>query len=127
MPEALWWAYGDLDRLADHYRAMAAHLTSIEPLLSDAGTWDDSPQLGDWLDPTAPPEDPMAAAADPSALARPTNSTVRSNTLCVVTTSPLSTVTRSAAPIPRKSLSRRPLCAHSFRSSRSVARIAAVR
>ena len=55
VPEALWHAYGDRDRLAAHYPAMALHLASIEPRLSDTGLWDADVQLGDWLDPDARP------------------------------------------------------------------------
>jgi alpha-L-rhamnosidase len=69
VPEALWRAYGDRDRLASHYPAMAAHLESVQPLLSDTGLWDASQQLGDWLDPTAPPDNPLAAKADPGVVA----------------------------------------------------------
>ncbi|GAA2973868.1 hypothetical protein GCM10010460_05820 [Microbacterium terrae] len=58
VPEALWWAYGDVERLAMHYPAMVMHLESIIPLLSVNGLWDQGFQLGDWLDPTAPPEKP---------------------------------------------------------------------
>ncbi len=69
VPEALWRAYGDVDRLADHYPAMVLHLESIEPDISPTGLWDRGNQLGDWLDPDAPPEDPGAAKADPSVVA----------------------------------------------------------
>ncbi len=69
VPQALWWAYGDTDRLAAHYPAMAAHLHSIEPLLSPTGLWDTGFQFGDWLDPDSPPKDAQAAKADPGVVA----------------------------------------------------------
>ena len=69
VPEALWHAYGDLDRLAAHYPGMLLHLESIEPRLSKSGLWDSDAQLGDWLDPDAPPDDPGQAKADASVVA----------------------------------------------------------
>jgi alpha-L-rhamnosidase len=69
VPQAVWHAYGDRDRLAAHYPAMVAHLESVEPLLSETGLWDAGFQLGDWLDPTAPPDNPLAAKADPGVVA----------------------------------------------------------
>lgn len=69
VPEALWWAYGDRERLAEHYRGIVLHLESILPRLSASGLWDSGFQFGDWLDPTAPPEAPMAAKADPAVIA----------------------------------------------------------
>lgn len=69
VPEALWRAYGDLDRLAAHYPGMVAHLESVEPSLTDAGVWDAGQQLGDWLDPDAPPHEPADAKADKAVVA----------------------------------------------------------
>lgn len=69
VPEALWWAYGDEARLAQHYPAMAGHLESILPRLSENGLWEKGFQFGDWLDPTAPHDKPMAAKSNPSVIA----------------------------------------------------------
>ncbi|MFI8632850.1 family 78 glycoside hydrolase catalytic domain [Microbacterium sp. NPDC077663] len=69
VPQALWHAYGDRERLAEHYPAMVLHLTSIEPLISERGLWEHGNQFGDWLDPDAPPESPEAAKADPAVVA----------------------------------------------------------
>jgi alpha-L-rhamnosidase len=69
VPQALWHAYGDRERLAAHYPAMVMHLSSIEPLISERGLWERGNQFGDWLDPDAPPEDPAAAKADPAVVA----------------------------------------------------------
>lgn len=69
VPEALWWAYGDRDQLAAHYPAIVLHLESIVPRLSESGLWDSGFQFGDWLDPTAPPDEPMRAKADGAVIA----------------------------------------------------------
>ena len=64
VPWALWQEYGDRGVLADQYASMAAHARRVESLLSPAGLWDTGFQLGDWLDPQAPPGDPFQAKAD---------------------------------------------------------------
>ena len=69
VPQALWWAYGDRDRLAAHYPGMVLHLESVEPRLSDTGLWDADQQLGDWLDPDASPHEPANAKADKGVVA----------------------------------------------------------
>jgi alpha-L-rhamnosidase len=69
VPQALWNAYGNLDRLAAEYPAMTMHLDGIVTKLSPTGLWDTGDQLGDWLDPDASPENPAAAKADPGVVA----------------------------------------------------------
>ncbi|SDU83894.1 alpha-L-rhamnosidase [Microlunatus sagamiharensis] len=69
VPWALWQAYGDRRVLEDQYDSMAAHVRRVETLLSPTGLWEHSFQFGDWLDPTAPPEDAALAKADPSVVA----------------------------------------------------------
>ncbi len=69
VPQALWIAYGDRERLTAHYPAMKLHLESVERYISPTGLWDLGNQLGDWLDPDAPPDKPDAAKADPSVVA----------------------------------------------------------
>jgi alpha-L-rhamnosidase len=64
VPWSLWWAYGDLQVLADQFDSMVAHVRRIESLLSPTGLWDGGFQFGDWLDPTAPPEEPLLSKAD---------------------------------------------------------------
>jgi alpha-L-rhamnosidase len=64
VPWALWQAYGDREALARQYPAMAAHARRVETLLSDTDLWDTGFQFGDWLDPQAPPDDPIKAKAD---------------------------------------------------------------
>jgi alpha-L-rhamnosidase len=67
--EALWTAYGDLDRLRAHYPGMVLHLESVERALSPSGLWDQGFQFGDWLDPDAPPEAAADAKADKAVVA----------------------------------------------------------
>ena len=64
VPWALWQAYGDRCILEDQYASMAAHARRVESLLSPSGLWDTGLQLGDWLDPQAPPGEPFKAKAD---------------------------------------------------------------
>ena len=64
VPQALWNAFGDVDRLRAHYPGMAMHLESVEARLSPTGLWDSGFQFGDWLDPDAPPDAPADAKAD---------------------------------------------------------------
>jgi alpha-L-rhamnosidase len=64
VPWALWQAYGDRGVLEDQYASMAAHARRVESLLSPSGLWDAGLQLGDWLDPQAPPGEPFKAQAD---------------------------------------------------------------
>lgn len=69
VPWALWQAYGDRQVLSDQFDSMTAHLRRVETLLSPAGLWDTVFQFGDWLDPTAPPDDPARAKADSGVVA----------------------------------------------------------
>ena len=69
VPWALWEAYGNVDVLEQAYDAMTAHVRRVESLLSPTGLWDTGFQFADWLDPTAPPDDPAAAKADKGVVA----------------------------------------------------------
>src|SRR5699024_10516844 len=69
VPQALWQAYGDRERLAAHYPGMVLHLESVERALSPTGLWDTGFQFGDWLDPDASPHDPADAKADKGVVA----------------------------------------------------------
>ena len=64
VPWSLWWAYGNLQVLADQFDSMVAHVRRIESKLSPTGLWDEGFQFGDWLDPTAPPDEPGVSRAD---------------------------------------------------------------
>ena len=65
VPWAAWQAYGDRAALAEAFGAMAAHVRRVDGKLSDQGLWDSGYQFADWLDPSAPPDKPAAAKADP--------------------------------------------------------------
>ncbi len=64
VPWAMWLAYGDRGVLETQYGSMSAHVRRIESRLSPSGLWDQGFQFGDWLDPTAPPDQPFKAKAD---------------------------------------------------------------
>jgi alpha-L-rhamnosidase len=64
VPWALWQAYGSRQVLSDQFDSMVAHVRRVESLLSPTGLWDAGFQFGDWLDPTAPPDQPAASKAD---------------------------------------------------------------
>jgi alpha-L-rhamnosidase len=69
VPWALWQAYGNLQVLSDQFDSMVAHVHRVESLLSPTGLWDTGFQFGDWLDPTAPPDEPARAKADKGVVA----------------------------------------------------------
>jgi alpha-L-rhamnosidase len=69
VPWALWQAYGNVQVLSDQFDSMVAHVHRVESLLSPTGLWDAGFQFGDWLDPTAPPDEPAAAKADKGVVA----------------------------------------------------------
>jgi alpha-L-rhamnosidase len=69
VPWALWQAYGDPEVLTESFASMASHVRRVETLVSATGLWDTGLQLGDWLDPTAPPDRPFLAQADSGVVA----------------------------------------------------------
>jgi len=69
VPWALWETYGERTVLRDQFDSMKTHVDRVASLLSPDGVWDQTWQLGDWLDPTAPPERPEVAQADPAVVA----------------------------------------------------------
>ncbi|MBZ3906049.1 alpha-L-rhamnosidase [Streptomyces griseiscabiei] len=64
VPTALFEAYGRPGMLERHYAAMRAWVEFTVGRLDEDGTWSGNAQLGDWLDPSAPPEDPARATTD---------------------------------------------------------------
>ncbi len=66
VPWVMYQRFGDVDVLRRQYPSMCAWVDGLTATLG-AGTLFDKPpfQLGDWLDPAAPPENPTAAATDP--------------------------------------------------------------
>lgn len=65
VPEALHERSADRALLERQYASAAAWVDKVERLAGPDRVWDEGTQLGDWLDPTAPPEDPMRAQTDP--------------------------------------------------------------
>jgi alpha-L-rhamnosidase len=63
-PWDLFQHYGDRRVLADQYDSGRAWVDLIEREAGASRLWESGQQLGDWLDPTAPPEDPTVAQTD---------------------------------------------------------------
>lgn len=69
VPWALYMDGGDTRVLEKTYPLVTAWIDEVAGYLSEDGVWDREPryslgQLGDWLDPTAPPDDPTQAVTD---------------------------------------------------------------
>ncbi|WP_082764196.1 family 78 glycoside hydrolase catalytic domain [Frondihabitans sp. PAMC 28766] len=69
VPWVLYQRYGDLDVLRRQYPSMTAWVERVRSLAGDTLLWTGGEQLGDWLDPLAPPDEPAAAQADPDVVA----------------------------------------------------------
>lgn len=69
VPSALFVSYADRDMLKRQYPSMRAWVDKVTSLAGDDHLWNSGFQFGDWLDPTAPPEEPARAAADPYVVA----------------------------------------------------------
>jgi len=69
VPDAVYRADGDVGVLARQYGSMRAWADKVLALSGESGLWDTGFQFGDWLDPTAPPEDAAQAQADPGVVA----------------------------------------------------------
>ncbi|MEU2250931.1 family 78 glycoside hydrolase catalytic domain [Streptomyces sp. NPDC019224] len=63
-PWALYQRFGDLELLRRHYPMAQAWVDLVEKLAGPDRLWDTGFQLGDWLDPAAPPDDPGAGRTD---------------------------------------------------------------
>jgi alpha-L-rhamnosidase len=67
-----WVTYqrtGDLELLRRQLPSMRAWVGHMAALAGDDRVWRGGFQFGDWLDPTAPPDAPFAAKADPDVIA----------------------------------------------------------
>ncbi|MFJ2813560.1 family 78 glycoside hydrolase catalytic domain [Streptomyces sp. NPDC087294] len=65
LPWTLYRRYGDLGVLRAQYPSMRAWAEALADFTSNGGAvWRQSFQLGDWLDPAAPADDPGAARTD---------------------------------------------------------------
>ncbi|TDC50928.1 alpha-L-rhamnosidase [Jiangella ureilytica] len=64
LPWTLYERYGDAGVVADQFESARRWVDLIERLAGPDHLWDDGFQLGDWLDPAAPPQDPADARTD---------------------------------------------------------------
>jgi alpha-L-rhamnosidase len=69
VPWVLYRATGDLALLARQLPSMRAWVDKMTALAGDDLLWTGGFQFGDWLDPTAPPENPFRAKADADVIA----------------------------------------------------------
>lgn len=69
VPWVLYQRYGDLGILHRQYASITAWVELVHSLAGDDLLWSGGNQLGDWLDPLAPPDQPSAAQADPDVVA----------------------------------------------------------
>ncbi|KJQ53428.1 glycoside hydrolase family 78 protein [Microbacterium sp. SA39] len=63
-PWTLYERFGDTRILSDQYQSARKWVDLLERLAGEDRLWDEGFQLGDWLDPAAPPEDPADATTD---------------------------------------------------------------
>ena len=64
VPWVLYQRTGDQQILTDQLPSMKAWVDLVEKLSGSTGLWNTGFQLGDWLDPTAPPENPGDSRTD---------------------------------------------------------------
>jgi alpha-L-rhamnosidase len=69
VPWVIYQRTGDTEVLARQLPSMRAWVDRLADLAGKDGLWTGGFQFGDWLDPTAPPEAPFAAKADPDVIA----------------------------------------------------------
>jgi alpha-L-rhamnosidase len=69
VPWVLYQRYGDKGILADQFESMCAWVDHIASVASENHLWDKGFQFGDWLDPTAPPDQPGKARTDKAIVA----------------------------------------------------------
>ena len=69
LPWTLYQRTGDLEILERQLPSMRAWVDRVVELAGPDRLWSGGFQYGDWLDPTAPPEDPSWAKADPDVVA----------------------------------------------------------
>ncbi|HTT88734.1 MAG TPA: family 78 glycoside hydrolase catalytic domain [Acidimicrobiales bacterium] len=69
VPWVLYERFGDEGILATQWESMRGWVDYMASHAGDGLLWSGQFQLGDWLDPTAPPDNPAAAKADPDVIA----------------------------------------------------------
>ncbi len=69
VPWTLYRRTGDLELLRSHFASMRAWVDQVFALTHETGHWNEGFQLGDWLDPAAPPERPGDSRTDATLVA----------------------------------------------------------
>ncbi len=69
VPWVLYQRYKDIGILERQFDSMRAWVDCIDTLAGESHLWEQSFQFGDWLDPSAPPENPGAAKTQPIVVA----------------------------------------------------------
>ena len=69
VPWVLYERFGDAGILKAQWESMRGWVDCVASMRGDDFLWSGQFQLGDWLDPSAPPENPAAAKADPDVVA----------------------------------------------------------
>lgn len=69
VPWVLYRRTGDLELLRSHFTSMRAWVDQVFALTGETGHWNEGFQLGDWLDPAAPPERPGDSRTDATLVA----------------------------------------------------------
>ncbi len=64
-PWTLYERFGDAEILERQFDSAKAWVDLVDRLAGQDHLWNEGFQLGDWLDPSAPPQDPAAATTDP--------------------------------------------------------------
>ncbi|WP_022899935.1 glycoside hydrolase family 78 protein [Humibacter albus] len=64
LPWTLYERFGDLGILRDQFESARAWVDLMDRRAGDSHLWNTDFQLGDWLDPAAPPQDPADARTD---------------------------------------------------------------
>ncbi|KAH6672499.1 bacterial alpha-L-rhamnosidase-domain-containing protein [Halenospora varia] len=68
-PWTMYNSFGDIEFLKNQYGSMTSWVSAV-PRAKDSLLWDpNTHQLGDWLDPSAPPEEPANGKTDPHFIA----------------------------------------------------------
>jgi alpha-L-rhamnosidase len=68
-PWDLYWASGDRALLEAQFDSARAWVDLVDRRAGENHVWEADFQLGDWLDPAAPPHDPAASTTDPDLVA----------------------------------------------------------
>ena len=69
VPWELYRSTGDLNILCAQFESMVAWVDQVHELTAGTGHWSSGFQLGDWLDPAAPPDRPGDSRTDPRLVA----------------------------------------------------------